>query len=31
MLTSEKERPEFDQCADSYAELIDDPARNHFA
>ena len=31
MRSSEKERPEFDQYADSYAELIDDPIRNRFA
>src|ERR1700722_17205756 len=31
MRTSEKERPEFDQYAHSYAELIDDPIRNRFA
>jgi SAM-dependent methyltransferase len=31
METSENERPEFDQYADSYVELIDDPIRNRFA
>ena len=29
--TDEKERPEFDQYAASYAELLDDPIRNRFA
>jgi SAM-dependent methyltransferase len=31
MQTSEELRPEFDQYADSYAELLDDPLRNRFA
>ena len=31
MLTNEEVRPEFDQYAPSYAELLDDPARNRFA
>jgi SAM-dependent methyltransferase len=31
MRSSEKVQPEFDQYADSYAELIDDPIRNRFA
>jgi SAM-dependent methyltransferase len=31
MQTSEEVRPEFDQYAPSYAELLDDPLRNRFA
>jgi SAM-dependent methyltransferase len=31
MQTSEKVRPEFDQYAPSYTELLDDPIRNQFA
>jgi SAM-dependent methyltransferase len=31
MQTSEEIRPEFDQYAPSYAELLDDPLRNRFA
>jgi SAM-dependent methyltransferase len=31
MRTSEKVRPEFDEYADSYSELLDDPIRNRFA
>jgi SAM-dependent methyltransferase len=31
MQTNEKDSPEFDRYADSYAELIDDPVRNRFA
>jgi hypothetical protein len=31
MQTSEQTRPEFDQYAPSYAELLDDPQRNRFA
>ena len=31
MQTSEEVRPEFDQYAASYAELLDDPVRNRFA
>jgi len=31
MQTSEKDRPEFDRYAHSYAELLEDPIRNRFA
>ena len=31
MQTSEQVRPEFDQYAPSYAELLNDPLRNRFA